>query len=222
MECHHMVDLVCSKKHKTRRPCFKSSAACSACVEEDRQVERIRKRDAKLEAERDAKQAAYARQLAEYQAEIDHERRILTDHRRDEEQATTLEKLQENLVSLRAAANNAEKMRQSSVETKSSVSALSSIDKKSRNEAKVDEGDWSSAKKAWENSKRFEGAENDALDALMDMIGLDDVKDTFLSIKDKVDTAVRQNIDMKNERFGAALLGNPGTGKGAPFMFYPN
>ncbi|GME65999.1 AAA family ATPase [Neofusicoccum parvum] len=45
------------------------------------------------------------------------------------------------------------------------------------------------------------------------MIGLENVKDEFLAIKAKIDVAVRQNIEMKNERFGAALLGNPGTGK---------
>jgi replication-associated recombination protein RarA len=32
-------------------------------------------------------------------------------------------------------------------------------------------------------------------------------------VKDKVDLAVRQNIDLKHERFSASLLGNPITGK---------
>ena len=72
---------------------------------------------------------------------------------------------------------------------------------------------WSlGARDEWEHQKEFECAKNEALDSLMDMIGLEDVKDKFLSIKSKVDTAVRQNVDMKGERFGAALLGNPGTG----------
>jgi hypothetical protein len=70
----------------------------------------------------------------------------------------------------------------------------------------------SSAKDEWEHQKKFEGARNEALDSLMNMIGLEDVKNKFLSIKSKVDTAIRQNVDMKDERFGAALLGNPGTG----------
>jgi hypothetical protein len=39
------------------------------------------------------------------------------------------------------------------------------------------------------------------------------VKQQFLSIKTKVDTVVRQNVSLKGERFGAALLGNPGTGE---------
>jgi hypothetical protein len=70
----------------------------------------------------------------------------------------------------------------------------------------------SSAKDEWEHQKKHQGQQNDVLDELMGMIGLEDVKEKFLSIKGKVDTAVRQNIEMREERFGAALLGNPGTG----------
>ena len=44
-------------------------------------------------------------------------------------------------------------------------------------------------------------------------IGLEAVKQKFLDIKSKVDTAVRQNVALTGERFGAALLGNPGTGE---------
>jgi DNA replication protein DnaC len=45
------------------------------------------------------------------------------------------------------------------------------------------------------------------------LVGLESVKQQFLSIKAKVDTVVRQGVSLKGERFGAALLGNPGTGK---------
>jgi hypothetical protein len=38
------------------------------------------------------------------------------------------------------------------------------------------------------------------------------VKEQFLAIKNKIDTLVRQNVPLKGERLGAALLGNPGTG----------
>ena len=81
------------------------------------------------------------------------------------------------------------------------------------------EEDWSSAKKQWEHFKRYDGANNKALDDLMSMIGLEDVKDKFLSIKSEVDTAVRQDLDMSNKRFGVSLLGNPGTGKRRYYPF---
>ena len=70
----------------------------------------------------------------------------------------------------------------------------------------------SSARGEWEHQKKLEFAQNEALDSLMDMIGLEDVKEKFLSIKARVDTSVRQNVTISEERFGAVLLGNPGTG----------
>ncbi|KAK5125339.1 hypothetical protein LTR85_000448 [Meristemomyces frigidus] len=72
---------------------------------------------------------------------------------------------------------------------------------------------YSPARAEWESQKEREGAADESLDTLMDMIGLENVKDQFLEINSRVDMAVRQNADVTKERFGAALLGNPGTGK---------
>ncbi|KAK9771144.1 putative AAA family ATPase [Seiridium cardinale] len=71
----------------------------------------------------------------------------------------------------------------------------------------------SAAGQDWDHQKMFENATNEALDSLMSMVGLDTVKQEFLRIKAKVDTVIRQGADLKDERFSAALLGNPGTGK---------
>ncbi|KAL4256309.1 CbxX/CfxQ family protein [Pleurotus pulmonarius] len=65
----------------------------------------------------------------------------------------------------------------------------------------------------WKRQKSLEGAANDAIDTLMEMTGLEEVKSQLLRIKDKVDLARRQNTSLKNERFHAVLQGNPGTGK---------
>ena len=75
------------------------------------------------------------------------------------------------------------------------------------------------SKEDWEYQKEFQGAENGVLDSLMDLIGLEDVKQQFLSIKAKVDTNVRQNVSLKGERFNVAMLGNPGTGMIISIMF---
>ena len=80
--------------------------------------------------------------------------------------------------------------------------------------------DKSEAKDDWEWQKKYEGAENEALDSLVPMIGLESVKQQFLAIKAKVDLVVRQNVPLKGERFGAALLGNPGTGKTTVARYY--
>ncbi|KAI0442324.1 P-loop containing nucleoside triphosphate hydrolase protein [Xylaria telfairii] len=71
----------------------------------------------------------------------------------------------------------------------------------------------SPAEKDWRRQKELELASNEAMDSLMKMIGLENVKKEFLTIKARVDTTVRQGVDLKGDRFGAALLGNPGTGK---------
>lgn len=64
----------------------------------------------------------------------------------------------------------------------------------------------------WERQKRVEGASNNAIDDLMALTGLEEVKEKFLDIKAKIETVARQGIDMKKERMGMVMLGNPGTG----------
>jgi hypothetical protein len=59
--------------------------------------------------------------------------------------------------------------------------------------------------------KRVDGASNAAIDALVALTGLD-VKTKILDIKAKIETVLRQGTDMKDERLGIVLLGNPGTG----------
>lgn len=76
----------------------------------------------------------------------------------------------------------------------------------------------SSAEQDWQEQKDLECASNSALDSLMQMIGLETVKKEFLNIKARVDTTIRQGVDLKGDRFGAALLGNPGTGKVACYF----
>lgn len=63
----------------------------------------------------------------------------------------------------------------------------------------------------------MEGAHNEAIDAIMEMTGLEAVKEQVLKIKVKIDTTKRQGTSLKDERFNIVLLGNPGTGKLAVF-----
>lgn len=71
----------------------------------------------------------------------------------------------------------------------------------------------SEASAEWKRQKENEGAQNDAIDAIMEMSGLEKVKDQILRIKAKVEVAARQGTSLKNERFSVSMLGNPGTGK---------
>ncbi|KAG7444044.1 P-loop containing nucleoside triphosphate hydrolase protein [Guyanagaster necrorhizus] len=71
----------------------------------------------------------------------------------------------------------------------------------------------SDAEADWQYQKDIEGASNQAIDAIMDMIGLEAVKKQILRIKAKIDVFKRQNTDLSKERFNVVFLGNPGTGK---------
>jgi site-specific recombinase XerC len=71
----------------------------------------------------------------------------------------------------------------------------------------------------WQHMKDIEGASNDAIDAIMNMIGLEEVKAQVLRIKSKIDVTKRQNTSLKDERFNIVLLGNPGTGSVDVFSF---
>ena len=70
----------------------------------------------------------------------------------------------------------------------------------------------SPSRKEWLRHCNMEGASNPSIDAIMDMTGLEEVKKKVLNIKIKIDVSKRQNASLKQERFNAVLLGNPGTG----------
>ncbi|KAF3935208.1 hypothetical protein ABW19_dt0200627 [Dactylella cylindrospora] len=71
----------------------------------------------------------------------------------------------------------------------------------------------SASRDEWENHKKLSRDTNAHLDNIMAMIGMEHVKQQVLGIKSKVETVRRQGIDLTDERFHIALLGNPGTGK---------
>lgn len=71
----------------------------------------------------------------------------------------------------------------------------------------------SPSRNEWQRQKDMEGANNDGIDSIMEMVGLEDVKKQVLEIKAKVDISIRQGASIASERFNVVLLGNPGTGK---------
>ena len=75
----------------------------------------------------------------------------------------------------------------------------------------------SPTKKEWLRQKNIQGASNLSIDAIMDMTGLEEVKQKVLNIKTKIDVSIRQGASLKRERFNVVLLGNPGTGKCSGF-----
>jgi hypothetical protein len=238
MKCKAIIASKCSKGHKNTRQCHNQAAAiCKKCQAENLAQEKRLQRNFRLDEERRAKQQAYANKLAEIQDEIEHQQRVLRDRVEEEEQRSALLQKKHDLENMKQRAkdpikSSASPTRQSRTASASvsqvqgtSTTTHTSGDSRSNNTAVIcnkDETvqddaqpDWenNAARDDWEEQKNTWGAENEALDSLMAMTGLEIVKEQFLAIKNKIDTLVRQNVPLKGERFGAALLGNPGTGK---------
>ncbi|KAF7945290.1 hypothetical protein EAE96_010068 [Botrytis aclada] len=65
-----------------------------------------------------------------------------------------------------------------------------------------------------QRSKRERAEEGEkAWEEIMAMTGLKKVKEHVRKLKAKVESSIRQNIDLGEERFGAVFMGNSGTGK---------
>ncbi|KAH8646473.1 P-loop containing nucleoside triphosphate hydrolase protein [Tricladium varicosporioides] len=197
-------------------PC-KANEACSKCVGIQKDLERRVQRDLELEKHRLQVQARYATELQQIQDEIEHHKRVKKIAETEEEARKQLNQQKIDLVALKEASTRSEALK--AAEKARELEREKRRAQKQSNvssQTKDPNQPWSpptTAKEEWELLKKLELAKSQPLDELMGMIGLEDVKQEFLSIKSRVDTAVRQGVSLSKERFGCSLLGNPGTGK---------
>jgi hypothetical protein len=225
MPCPHKVERSCERGHKLKMPCHMRNDKCRTCAQEDIEAERRIKRDLKLEADRQAREAAYKRELQEIQDEIDHERRTLRYRMDEEEQQKTLAQQRADLAAIKQAAErvlNAAKAKVKQAIPGSFSSPGPPTPPSDEGPPDNLQGLPEGASEEWEYLKRYEGAKSEPLDKLMGMIGLEEVKSECLSVKSKVDTAIRQGILLDKERFGCAMLGNPGTGEFTSKLWTPS
>lgn len=228
MDCRQLISTKCPNGHEQTWRCFKGKPATCLVCEGDKQA---RAKDLEIEFERQqrrelARQEHMAK-LRTYEDQI----RLLKQRAMDEQEAVDMEQaLEQKKMDL----ENAKEMRESleTFRNKKSRSPTAEHDdlqgKKRRCSAqKTNEKNMGKAScsqsgdvflespsaKNWDRQKQTEGARNSAIDSLMEMTGLEDAKSQILSIKARADVAIRQNIDVKKERFGIVLLGNPGTGE---------
>lgn len=231
----------CASKHKLSWRCFAGRPTfCKLCDAEAKEKDRKAQRDIELEEKRQQKQRAYAQELADLQDEIAHERRLRREKAEQDERDRVLRQHRKDLEDVRLKVGSMNIGGQAPRKASpgagkpppppsppsppstgptpdTSIPQPQTPAPRTHNHQQNGKGPWkapeSPARDEWKYQKKYEGASNKALDQLMDMIGLENVKEEFLAIKAKVEVAIRQNVDMKHERFGAALLGNPGTGK---------
>lgn len=198
MDCKAIISSKCSKGHTVTRKCHdKAAATCQKCEAEVRAQEKKRQRDYKLDQERQKKQREYAARLAEVEDEIEHQKRILKDQAEERDRQQALAQKKQDLSGLKAKAKeptrqpdvNNSSTKSSSVMSENNIpsqngvstpqkpanppnssTSKSSAATTSEHDGQPD-GDKSEAKDDWEWQKKYEGAENEALNSLISMTG---------------------------------------------------
>ncbi|KAI6825134.1 P-loop containing nucleoside triphosphate hydrolase protein [Hortaea werneckii] len=223
LKCKQYVQDQCPKGHTITWQCFTlRPSSCSTCDAEAKRLYEKQQRDFALENERQARQQAYKKQLAEIDDEIDRQRRLFKDQQDEFDRRNTINQRMQDLENVQSRVQQQQNTTISqgtrdavsgnhpAHDPSASASAPSSTPANTHSTTPLP---LSSARDEWRRQKQLDGAVNAALDKLMAMTGLENVKQAFLDIKASIDLKIRQNADMSKQRFGAALLGNPGTGK---------
>ena len=227
MPCDHLLNSLCPKGHPQSWMCrMTRPLSCHKCDQEARALQRKQQKAFELQQKRDAEQREHARQVAELEEKIELEVQALKDGQISKERADAIQQKKADLAAMTALASRTTSSpphskdspknqkqappHESKPEAKESASPNSQSKSAERRPTSAHQK--SPAEEEWQRQKDTENASNAAIDSIMEMIGLEDVKSQVLRIKAKIDATTRQNSNLKNERFNVSLLGNPGTG----------
>lgn len=206
--------------------------ACEKCERERKDIEKRARKAVEDQQRRDAKIQKHLKEVAEVQEETDKITQGMKDKRLNVEQENILAQKRKDLAAAKELATRMKhesSPRQSpatgSAPNRNSTEQPVNPSRPSRPSKATDKSgnlqkhlkicldhNVSPSKTEWQRQKDQENANNPAIDKIMEMIGLEDVKSQVLRIKSKVETSVRQGTDLNKERLGLVLLGNPGTG----------
>ncbi|KAK0127291.1 hypothetical protein ONS96_006841 [Cadophora gregata f. sp. sojae] len=236
MKCHAVTKQKCPNGHSQSWQCFQGSPkSCNPCERDRKIAEKKAKKALEDQIRREEMKQNHLKEMSKLDEELEKLIQGMQDTRLQAEQAGILAQKRKDLEAAQArarAAVNAPKpdhdsdseevAKQQSPIIKLSqppkTSGPSKITPTTRSQIQkhiriaIDHSK-SASKTEWQRQKDQENANNPAIDDIMSMIGLEDVKSQVLKIKSKVETSIRQNTDLKKERLGLVLLGNPGTGK---------
>ena len=236
MACEHLVTSKCDVGHVQRWMCSKTAPVnCATCHSVAKQEAKKKKREFELQQQRELERQEHAREMAALDDSIDLERQRLRDNQTRRERGHALELKKKDLAEASKLAKNTtpippdptqrlpnNDLKAIADNTNPKTAEGIPFSTPSHNESRHSPGSTEQAlrshgssvsEKEWQRQKDVENESNDAIDSIMEMIGLEDVKAQVLKIKAKIEIALRQGTDLKDERLGVVLLGNPGTGK---------
>ncbi len=233
MQCEYVLYDQCPKGHKNPWKCHKPPPkACTRCDEDAKREQNEKQKALEMQEKRAREDAEHRAYMAKLDAMLDLERQKMKDAQTAHEREVAIRQKEQDIEKARTLADKAyhpspQPRSESAVINAADPNVKSSRVTSNRSdsdkrvftpevpESKTHKGParrTSLAKEEWEDQKKRENTRNDAIDAVMDMVGLEEVKLQILKIKAKIDANVRQNSDMKEDRLNVAFLGNPGTG----------
>lgn len=232
--CRRVMTQKCNNGHNQSWQCHVGAPpACIKCEHDKKEAIKRAQRDLEEKQKRDEKDRKHREEVAKINEEMERIAQSVKDARLDAEQKSVLAQKRIDLAAAKERANRAQAhqddpiatsndhhshpgklpVRTSSpappAPTKSTQAQQSKLREHIKTVMKHNE---SPSEKEWQRQKDQENAQNPAIDKIMSMIGLENVKSQILRIKAKIDTSIRQGTDLSKERLGLVLLGNPGTG----------
>ena len=233
--CKTILTQKCPNGHSQQWQCHASAPkACQKCERDRKEAAKRAQRALEEKLKRDEKIQKHLKEVAKLDEEMEQLTRSMEDARLDSEQNSILAQKRMDLAAAKQRAQSSQNSHQeeppginndkqqnpkglppkkpSPVPSKPVTPTPSPHSKLRDHIMTAVMHNQSSSKKEWQRQKDQENAHNPAIDKIMEMIGLEKVKDQVLRIKAKVETSIRQGTDLKKERLGLVLLGNPGTG----------
>ncbi|VUC36636.1 unnamed protein product [Clonostachys rosea] len=170
------------------------------------------KRDYEMEKKRMERQEEHAARALKLDDQIDEERRAMRYATEEAQEAADLKKKEATLRELRDRREREKELRKRKDQEKQTATTPTPKGDKKNLGNQGANSPTSPAEQEWSDMKD-QGEANQALDELMELIGLESVKDEFLSTKTSLELKIRQGVPLNKERLSCSLLGNPGTGK---------
>jgi hypothetical protein len=203
---------------------------CPKCQRALKLAEEKMLRNFAVQQKQDAEQVAHAKAMAALDEQIEQQLQAMQDDRLENERAAALRQKEADLVSAKALSslpnppisNLGSGSSSSKPDPKSYFSEIDGLISPGQTKTGVTASSPtaeqlrpppSDSEREWERQKCVLGESNDAIDHIMVMIGLEQVKGQVLTIKAMIEAKKRQNASFDQERFNIVLLGNPGTGE---------
>lgn len=227
MNCESVLKDKCPKGHVKSWKCYATApSSCHRCERDAKDLQRKQQKTLEDEERREKAEREHAKQMAQLDEKLDIQRKTQKEAQLAKERTLAIQQKKNDIAAaaqsiLRKSdpqltnpglstdpVQTAPSLSNSDHEKTAHPSQLKNPIRRVSSRTKKE----SVAKKLWQRQKEVEGANNDAIDSIMDMIGLEDVKSQVLRIKDKIDVSNRQNTSSRDERFNVIFQGNPGTG----------